>query len=73
MDCLPVVSAIHHPLSQVAEGNFQDRGAVAGLQEGRLMRALTEKQRRVYEYIQDYFIRQGLPPSVREVAHALGK
>ena len=37
------------------------------------MRALTEKQRRVYEYIQDYFIRQGLPPSVREVAQALGK
>lgn len=37
------------------------------------MRVLTEKQRRVYEYIHDYFIRQGLPPSVREVAQALGK
>ena len=52
---------------------IEDRGAVAGLQEGSLMKALTEKQRRVYEFIQDYFIRQGLPPSVREVAQALGK
>jgi len=35
--------------------------------------SINRKQRRVYEYIQDYFIRQGLPPSVREVAQALGK
>ena len=37
------------------------------------MRALTEKQRRVYEFIHDYCIHHGLPPSVREVAQALGK
>ena len=37
------------------------------------MRALTEKQRRVYEFIHNYCIHHGLPPSVREVAQALGK
>ena len=73
LDCLSAGSTIRQRLLQAAEGNIADGGAVAGLQEGSLMRALTEKQRRVYEYIQDYFIRQGLPPSVREVARALGK
>jgi repressor LexA len=34
---------------------------------------LTQKQREVLDFIQSYFARQGMAPSVREIAEALGK
>lgn len=34
---------------------------------------LTEKQQEVLEFIQSYFAKQGMAPSVREIAEALGK
>lgn len=34
---------------------------------------LTEKQREVLDFIQTYFSQQGMAPSVREIAEALGK
>ncbi len=34
---------------------------------------LTEKQREVYQFIENYSARQGIAPSVREIAEALGK
>src|SRR4051812_2648130 len=34
---------------------------------------LTEKQQEVFHFIQGYFAKQGIAPSVREIAEALGK
>jgi repressor LexA len=34
---------------------------------------LTQKQQEVFDFIQSYFTKQGIAPSVREVAQALGK
>ena len=34
---------------------------------------LTQKQQEVLDFIQTYFAKQGMAPSVREIAEALGK
>ncbi len=34
---------------------------------------LTQKQQEVLDFIQAYFAKQGMAPSVREIAEALGK
>ncbi|PYV41310.1 MAG: repressor LexA, partial [Acidobacteria bacterium] len=34
---------------------------------------LTEKQEEVFRFIQNYLAKQGMAPSVREIAEALGK
>ena len=32
----------------------------------------TEKEARVLEYIEDYYDAEGIPPTMREITHALG-